>query len=101
MSRRCILWSQINHAAPIILGVQMGDSFTRCHGPFTLCCIWQNVLIHSDTLMPVDEASSISMVACWGLQAKHRGINCQATEIKVNRGKVENLVKYFMEVLQH
>lgn len=95
MSRRHMRWSQINHAGPITFGVQMGDSFTQCHGPFTLCCIWHNVLIHSDTLMPADEASSSSMVACWGSQAKHDGINCQATEIKENLGKVEKLSEIF------
>lgn len=55
-----LLWSQINHGAMIVgLGVQMGDNFTYCHGQLTLCCIWQSVLIHTDTLMPVNEAIRI------------------------------------------
>lgn len=37
----------------------MGDNFTHCHGPFILCCTWQNVLIHTDTLMPVNEAITV------------------------------------------
>lgn len=55
-----MLWLQINHGALIVgLGVQMGDNFTHCHGQFTLCCIWQNLLIHTDTPMPVNEAIRI------------------------------------------
>lgn len=55
-----VLWSQINHGALIVgFGVQMGDNFTHCHGQYTLCCTWQNVLIHTDTLMPVNEAIRI------------------------------------------
>lgn len=84
---RGILWSDINHAALIVgLGVQMGDNFTHCHGHFTLCCTWHNVLIHTDTLMPVNEAIRIQALfqrrPAGVLRASHHGINCQATEIK-------------------
>lgn len=66
MSRRGILWSQINHNALIVgFRVQMGDSFTHCHGQFTVCCIWQNARIHTDTVMPVYEAIRIQALFLW------------------------------------
>lgn len=94
--------SHMNHGALIEgQGVQIGADFTHCHGQFTLCYTWQNVLIHTETLMSVNEAirtpSFISMVASRGLRANHHWINFQATEIKekMERWKI---LKYFMEV---
>lgn len=104
MSKKDVLWSQINHGALIAgLKVQMGDNFAHCDGQFTLCCTWQNMLPHWHTDASEwnhQRPSFISTLASRGLQANRHGINWRVTDIG-NDGKVENVLKYFMVMLLH
>lgn len=74
--------------------VQLGDYFTHCQGQFTKYCTWQKVLIHTGTLMPVNEA--IRILALFQRRPSrlykhyHHGINSPATEIKEVMEIVQN-----------
>lgn len=87
----------------VVLRVQLGDNFTHCQSRFTLCCTWHNVPIHTDTLMLVDEAIRIqALFQRWPRRVYEQtivGLIVEPRIYKGSDGKVENVLKYCMEVL--